>query len=362
MEKKEVQVQQTYTKKYTYLLSHPFPEESIDLGKTKYSVLDLLYKKGNPYSISKSLKLSRPTIIQHLEELRDKFGLVKKGANNESRYGDSWEITEKGRFLIEKCVGFPIVSSHNDKTEDKKVRGHGFIWKIKPDKKFDWISLLKKMEIEPELKGISNTPRIIINHKKVWLGNNYITIFEPKWNSFFNKTPLKSRNNAIYEMTEDIDKLKGILEIEFNYKFTCRRQHYGFVDNPEAKFFIKKKKKIMIKNETGFWFSIDFSQNKYEEAETIHEKTGLIDGTNYQDYMNSQKRTGFKVTPEFLLTALNKQNEVMTGIQQNQVVFDKNMASHLKVLNKIGNAIERLGKEREKKQVKSNQKNLGEWL
>ncbi|MCX6748442.1 MAG: hypothetical protein NT076_02455 [Candidatus Pacearchaeota archaeon] len=52
----------------------------------------------------------------------------------------------------------------------------------------------------------------------------------------------------------------------------------------------------------------------------------------YQRLMNSHEKTGFKVTPEFTL-------KMMNGIQQNQMIFDKNMASHLQVLDKIGNKV-----------------------
>ncbi|KKM97757.1 hypothetical protein LCGC14_1164670 [marine sediment metagenome] len=339
--------------KKTYLLSEPFPVEEIILGNTKDEVLRFLYKGGNPHSISKYLKIARPTTIQHLNELRDK-GLVRKGQKDEDKYGDPYQITEKGRFLIEECVGFPIKSSHKGMSKDKKTRGHAFIWKIKSNKKFDWKKLLDEKKIKFEPKGIADTPRIIINKKKVWLGKYNISIFEPKWNSFFNKNPTKSRNDAIYEMNQDIETLKEKLGIEFKYKFTCRRQHYGFVDNKEARFFIKKKKKILIKNEKGYWFTIDFSQNEYKEAETIHEKDALIDGHGYQDLMNSHEKTNFKVTPTFILEAMN-------GIQQNQLIFAKNMESHIKAIQDLSKGVNEFRRENvswKKEKVKEIKKEL----
>ncbi len=336
--KKSVGFQQNKSKeRFTYLLSHPFPEEEIILGETKEKVLRSLYKGKNPHSISKEVNIKRPTTIQHLKELREK-GLVKKGKNDENKYGEMWFVTDKGEYLVEKSVGFPINSRHKELTESKKTRGHAFIWKIKPNKKLNWKSILEKLQIPYEEKGIAQTPRIILNKKKVWLGKANITIFEPKWNSFFNKTPIKSRNDAVYEMIRDINDLKEKLQIDFKYKFTCRRQHYGFVDNPDAKFFIKKKQKILIKNEKGYWFSIDFSQNKYKEAETIHEEDGMIDGMGYQNLMNSHEKTKFKVTPTFIL-------ETMNGIQQNQLVFAENMKSHIKAIQDLSKGVNNFRKE-----------------
>ena len=319
------------TNRKTYLLSDEFPVEEVVLGNTKDNVLRFLYKGLSPHSISKELKISRPTTIQHLNELRDK-GLVKKGINDGGEYGDLWLISDKGKYLIEKSVGFPIKSSHKELTEDKKTRGHAFIWKIKPNKSFEWEELLKENKIDYEPKGIAKTPRIILNRKKVWLGKRFITIFEPKWNSFFHKNPTKSRNDAIYEMSEDIQDLKENLNIDFKYKFTCKRQHYGFVDNPDARFFIKKKKKILIKNEKGYWFTIDFSQNKYKEAETIHEEDALIDGHGYQDLMNSHEKTRFKVTPDFILNAFSKISIIQTENQKQLLDYKEQNVQHLKLI------------------------------
>ena len=314
----------TLPPKNTYLLSDPFPMEVITLGETRYKILNLLYKGGNPHSISKEIKKSVPTTREHLFALRKK-GLVSKAPEGQEDYGYAWNITEKGKHLIEKTVGFPLVSRHKGQTKVKKVRGHAFIWKIKPNKTFDWKKMLEDLKIPYEKKGIAGTPRIILNKKKVWLGKQFISIFEPKWNSFFNKDPTKSRNDAVYEMTQDMESLKKLFNIEFKYKFTCTRQHYGFVDNSEAKFFIKKKQKILIKNEKGYWFTIDFSQNKYKEAETIHEKDALIDGTGYQKLMNSHERTRFRVTPDFILERMNQTDESINSLIQLQKDVPKNM-------------------------------------
>ncbi len=335
--KEKIQVNKTYTSRVTYLLTQPFPMEEVKLGKTKDKVLRFLYKGENPHSISKELRIARPTTIQHLQELR-KIGLTKKGEDNKGRYGDLWIVTEKGIFLIEKCVGFPVISSHKGQLSPKsKVRGHGFIWKVKPNKKFEWEKLLREKEIKFTPKGFANTPRIIFNKKKIWLGKNYITIFLPKDVSFFAKKPTQSRNNAIFELIEDIEQLKETLGIAFEYKFTCRRQHYGFVDNYAARFFIKRKKKILIKNEKGYWFSIDFSQNKYKEAEVLKDDEDLTLSTGYQKYMNSHEKTKFKVTPDFILKTMN-------GIQQNQMLHSENIKSHIKAIQDLGKGVRELVK------------------
>ena len=87
--------------------------------------------------------------------------------------------------------------------------------------------------------------------------------------------------------------------------------HLHLKKTEKHKFFIKKKQKILIKNEKGYWFTIDFSQNKYKEAETIHEKDALIDGTGYQKLMNSHERTRFRVTPDFILERMGVKKSLL---------------------------------------------------
>jgi DNA-binding transcriptional ArsR family regulator len=275
-------------------------------------IVNLLKKGLNPSKISTHLNISMPNLSYYLSLLK------KQGVIEKIGYG-VWKVIPSGEVKI---------LSHKGSLQVKDVRGHAFIWKIKPNKKFNWIELLKEKKIEYVPKGIKQTPRIILNNKKVWLGQNYITIFEPEWNSSFAINPIESKKQAIFDM---LDTIKLIQEItgEFKYNFTCKRQHYGFVNNKEAMFFERKGQKILIKNEKGYWFSIDYSQNKYKEAETIHEKDADIDGMGYQRLMNSHEKTNFQVTPTFLLEALNKitENQVNNEIQVQK--FTEQIKSHL---------------------------------
>ena len=106
----------------------------------------------------------------------------------------------------------------------------------------------------------------------------------------------------------------------------------------------------------GEWLWIDDSES-LSELETGGLKA-LTRGTQVQNWWNNHKKYNFKITPEFILTTMN-------GIQQNQLVFDKNMSSHLRILQKIERAIDRLGKTIEKKNIKENlgsQTKLMSWL
>lgn len=298
----------------------------------KLDIVNLIKNNLNPSKIAIHLNISLPRLSYYLSSLKREGIIRKKG------YG-VWEVIPSGEVKM---------LSHKGSFQLKNIRGHAFIWKIKPNKSFNWLKLIK--DLNYELKGLSKTPRVVINQRKVWLGNKYITIFETSLNSFYGANAIESKKNAIYEMIKIIEELKRTLKIDFKYQFTCKRQHYGLIDSTEAKQFIKEGKRILIKNEKGYWFSIDFSENKYQEAETINERDADIDSLGYQRLMNSHEKTKFKVTPEFILTTMN-------GIQKNQLIFDKNMKSHLEILKKLGLAIDRLTKA-----IKTKQTKIGDFL
>lgn len=299
-------------------------------------IVSLLKKGLNPSKIAIHLNISKQNLSYYLSYLK-KENIIKKVG-----YG-VWQVNPQEEVKI---------LSHKGKPQVKEIRGHAFIWKIKSNKSFNWLNLLKNQRYEQ--KGITKTPRVMIGNRKVWLGRNYITIFEPSCNSFFGTNSIESKKQAILSMIDTIEQLKRTLNIEFNYRFTCRRQHYGLINSQEARQFISQGKRITIKNDKGYWFSIDFSQNKYQEAETMHEETADIDSLGYQKLMNSHKETNFKVTPDFILNTMN-------GIQQNQLIFDKNMTSHLNILSKLGIAVDELRKEVKKLGNKYKQTRLSEF-
>ena len=70
--------------------------------------------------------------------------------------------------------------------------------------------------------------------------------------------------------------------------------------------------------------------------------------------------TTFKEVRETIV----EQGKVMEGIQNNQLVFDKNMKSHLRVLREIGGAVRQLAKAVQRKNMKENnlnQRTLGDF-
>lgn len=325
--------------KISYLLSDPFLEEEIILGKRKNQVLKFLYKGGNPHSIASDVGIKRPTVIQHLNELQV-MGLVKfEEESGKKKYAYPYQISEKGVFLMERCVGFPVDLSHKRRLREGDLetytnRGHAPIFKIRPDKKFDWVKILNEKNIKWIPKGFAETPRIILNGKKTWLGKKDITIWFPKDESFFNKTPKLSYRDIRKEFYLDMEALMEMLGIEFTYKFSCRRIHNGDVNNEEAKYFIYKGKKIWIKDAGGYWFRIDKSQNKFMEAEIEKDDENFTEATGYKNFMNSKKKNGW-ITDDLFIEKFNETNERLKKLSEQSLMMSQVMEQQQNNMIKI---------------------------
>ena len=281
-------------------------------------IINAINKGKNIAQISKDFKVSKQKLQYYIRKLKNK-GMIKKIG-----YG-VWKTTKRSKTLTK---------------DTREVRGHAFMWKVKLPKIKNWnkrIQILEKMKIPYKLLGTHNkTPRIIVKDRKIWLGTEYLVIFEPK--SFLAHTATEAQNYAILglkQLLEDIEaKLKVSFKIRGNYQFKVRRHHYALIKNLIAKQFNKEGKPMNIFYEGDLWFIIDNSYN-LEEAETVHIDTAIQDNKGFQGYMNSHKKHNFQVTPDFILKSIH-------GLTTNAVYNDRNIVKHFKVLKDIEEAIKKL--------------------
>ena len=282
-------------------------------------ILNLLNEGKNLSQISKILKVSKQKLNYYTTRLKEK-GLIRKIG-----YG-VWETSKNS----------------SKATLLKEVRAHAYIWKIKLPKIKNWdkrTELLDKKKIGWIPVGIKNTPRIMLKERKIWLGKKNIIIFDPF--SFFGRTAVESRKLAVNQLLGILRAIESKLNISILfdglYHFKPSRHHYSLIKNNLAIQCDKEGKKIICYEDGKSWFVIDNSYNLHE-AETINKDTSLIDNLGIQNLLNSHKRTKYKLTPEFIL-------EVMGGIQQNQVMFAKNMGSHIKAIQDLSKGVNEFRRE-----------------
>jgi DNA-binding transcriptional ArsR family regulator len=294
------------------------------------TILNLLSQGLNPKSISTTLKLSLSNLSYHLKQLKASGNIKKIG------YG-TWEV---------KTMTLNI-----PRFKDKQIRGHAFIWTIKLNKKFDWISLLKS-----DYKLVRNLiPRLIVKEHKVWLGKSTITIYESK--SFYANNSIESRKYAVINLLEVLEALESLLKINLRpYIFKCAKEHYGMIKNDLARQYNRANEKMIIHDSLeGDWLWIDDSES-LGELETKN----LVRSKQVQDWWNDNKKHDFKVTPTFLIEQINK-------VTENQLMFAKNMESHIDAIKILGQEVKGLGKsirlvKKENTQLKlGNQLTLDKW-
>lgn len=291
------------------------------------TILELLKQGKFPKEIAEEMKISKQKLYYYTRILKQLGFIEKKG------YG-VWEVKRSKKNDLEHAI----------KWKEKKVRGHAFIWKIKLPKKFDWIKILKEKGISYNLvRGY--TPRIFIKNRKVWLGKETIIIYENK--SFYGKNAIQSRKYAVFELLEVLRAISKKLSISLGkVYFRPTREHYGLIKNELARQCNKNGEKIIVRDDLdGEWFWIDDSEGMLGEMETGGKgitKDRATLNLEVQNWYNDMKKYDFKVTPTFLMENINK-------VTQNQLMFAKNIETHMKILKKINKAIDELRKEIKKK-------------
>jgi len=288
-----------------------------------FSIISLFKDGKTTTQISKELNISKQKLYYYTRILKELGFINKKG------YG-VWEVIRSKKIDLEHTLNW----------KDKKIRGHAFIWKVKLERKYDWKLILERKNINYNLVRKS-IPRIFINKRKIWLAKDSIIIYETK--SFYGKTAIQSRNYAVNSLLSILRAFSNKVGITLGkFYFQPSREHFGMIKNTLAQQLNKKGEKLIIRDTLdGEWFWIDDSDGMFGEMETggkgfTKDRAKL--NMEVQYWWNDMKRTDFKVTPSFLM-------ESIKNVTNNQVMFDKNFQSHLEVIKKLGEAVDRLTKE-----------------
>ena len=149
------------------------------------------------------------------------------------------------------------------------------------------------------------------------------------------------------EFMNDFYNLWAWFEDRMKFKFfkegipqmTLRGHDYNRINDFMGKYILKKTKhRVLIEIGDGRKVWYDLSDPKGRETNTpelqaILEKD-VLDKVLNKPMLNSE-----------LQLALSETAKQIKGIADNQLIFDKNMQSHLEVLGKLGTAVDKLRKE-----------------
>ena len=302
------------------------------MKKTKKFGLVRIYsllKSGlSPAQISKEYNIPKQTIAYNVDKLKQQGCIEKVG------YG-VWKCLrspKEVRTLTSRHLG-KSTQKIRTSLKKKEIRGHAFIWKIEFERPYEWeriINNYSKNKLKFQLMRHNNIYRTIFNNRKIWLGKKGLTIYEPL--DFLGKSSFEVKGKAVFEMDLLIKHFLKELNIKFYpYRFTTSREHYGIIKNELARQYNDRKEKMNIRSEDGnlwMWIDDSLSLGELENSEpTVNRQV--------QNYWNNHKKHNFQVDADFILNT-------MDGIQQNQLIFDRNMVSHLKVIRDLGTGVQSL--------------------
>ena len=279
----------------------------------------------------------------NLSKLIKKFSLSKQQLNYHLRKLVSFGIIEKkGRGWYEVIDQSKKLTKYDNSLVKDSVRGHAYVWKIYvPEKIQDWhkrTEIIKRKGMNYKLVGAKeNTPRIKVLGRKVWLCNDHIRIFDKKGESYYGDNAIESRKKSLGKMIEIVRSLENKLGFIFKpLKFSFQKEHYALIKNDLAIEHNTKGEIMRISDGDGEWLLIDDSLGEGGELENIGKKA-LSTNMPMQKWWNNHKETGFKLTPDYVMNAINR-------VTENQNYYAENIKSHVETLQKIGSSVEELTK------------------
>jgi biotin operon repressor len=305
---------------------------------------------------NKGLKLHKKTKLTKAENavlhlLTDEFLTIKKIAlqrecSIQAVYKIIKKLKEKGAYDL----GLKKVEKVQPTFNQTDIRLHGQEFNIKilwQDNKYQ--ELLEKSNV---LFLDGNTIRLYKNSIEIYSGQ-----------SFYGKESAEAEKNSLEYLNRFLARLEHDLKINLikqrSRNIRVVNQHYARGDSEICDNATKERKRIWIyAEEDGKLAYITDDSFGMREDETVHTKTAKPDREAIDKQINDWRLNNPPTNSQLAVfqaetnNHINKSLEVMQGIQKNQLVFDKNMSSHLRVLNKIEKAIDKLNKTISKKNKK----------
>lgn len=301
-------------------------------------VMKLLIKDFTKAQIRKKLGLKPSTLANRLRRLED-LGFIERD----------------GKYLI-KVLKKTLPSSHmhprvtrNQVHMKLNKRGHAYNFRIIfPNEK----DLRKKPNVINELrKGkLTKLPfdslKFTKDKNSIWINKETLTIYSN--NSYYSDDALLTKFRALKEIDTLVKNLKQRFEFRGIYGIEVFREHYGLIFNKFAKWVLKQGKKFYLKdkgNKAILW--VDDSRKDDINLEEFEGKDALK--INKADkFFESQEKTDWKVTPEFILNGFAETTEAIKKNAGQLEYFGENMVSHVAIMKRIDKKLDTMDKREER--------------
>lgn len=268
-----------------------------------------LIKEGKSIrDISQILKIHEDSLHRFLKPYKANGTIKKVG------YG-SWKLNAK---TTRPFGGGTVASVEGGVGFEKVVRGHGFLFKLRLQRKIKFQErqeILNKAGLNFKITnnhGIPYALTFVFRGFRIRFTERSLLIWQPKDISWFGNHAFESRNKAVTDLQKFLRELEVTLKLRLDttgsYKFHIARNHYALIKNELAKEYNKDRKKLFVEDQAGLWLIIDNSFN-LNELETIHSLTAVDDNIKVQLFFNELKETN--LTPKKIIGRFERVEDVL---------------------------------------------------
>jgi len=295
-------------------------------------VLRLLSIGKTKQEIKKILSLKSSALSNHLRRLEN-LGCIER----------------KDKFITNVLSSshlHPKVSKNQVHIKLNK-RGHAFNFKIlfPNEKNLQEREKVRQEEKQGKFEKLKfGTLKFSKDGNTIWINKGSLTIYSN--NSYYSDNALHSKFKALKEIDNLVIQLKDRFGFTGIYGIEVFREHYGLIFNQFAQWILKGGRKMYAKdnkNKTVLW--VDNSR-KDDIGMQEFEGENPISINRADNFFVSQEKTGWKVTPEFVLDAfgqqvgINKQfGEQINKVTENQMIFAENMKSHISAIQELARGV-----------------------
>lgn len=321
-----------------------------DLVKnTDYEILKGLSQFLTIKQIANYRKVSITSIYKGIYKLLSK-GLIRK-------IGKLYELTDSGINRLNSFIKSSNLIRLHNLAFKIQILNKPNNWELQRSKIVELRSLSKEVDLNNNSYEIHS-----FNNLKIKTTNNSIIFYMP---SFYGKDTDECFKSALDSLFNSISKVESLFKIclikDRKANIEIISSHYAKLQDSLAKIYKTEGNKLYVKDEDeNLWLIADFSFRS-EELETIFNKTAKEDMDTVKDFLNDLRKN-----PATLTQVLG----LIRDTTANQIIFDKNMQSHISAIQELGTGVKKLtrvmrGILKENQSLKlstKHQKTLGEFI
>lgn len=282
-------------------------------------VLRLLSIGFNKHKIREKLGISKTNLSYYLRKLEISGNIKRIG---------KYEVQVLSSSKIHPRVTINQINSKLNK------RGHAHNFKVIFPQELDDLrnkQSIKQLINENRIKPLKfNSLQFTYKRFTIWINKSTLTIYSN--NSYYSDDALISKFTALKEADNLIRYLKDKFQIKGIYGIEIFREHYGLIFNEFAKWILEKGSKLDIKDKGNK--SILWVDDSKEDDIGLKEFEGKnpIEINNADKLFESHLRTGWKVTPEYILNGFDEmkkdRDEFRKEIKEFAIALNKHIPAY----------------------------------